>query len=163
MPLIKPITNEMTKAEVAPLWVELREKYARKYDFSSDPDGLHDRINSLHHGMGVLMYWEKHGGTPMRRLRSFGIPVEISQYLINKYCEDESAEEEEHAHKVTRAGLYASFEHWADEHVGEQFSTAQLAEQAGFSQATIRKYLRTSAYFTKIKSGWYEAGYRRND
>ena len=163
MPLLTPITNKMVKDEVAPLWGELREKYGKKYDFSSDPDGLHDRINGTVHGMGILQSWEKHGGPAMRRLRSFGIPVDICQELIEKFCEDESTEEEEPVHRTTRAGLYAAFEQWANEHEGEQFSTAQLAEQSGFSAATVRKYLRTSAYFTKVKSGWYEAGYRRND
>ena len=81
--------------------------------------------------------------------------------LIDKYCEGESTDEEELVPKITRASLYKAFERWAEEHEGEQFSTAQLAEQAGFSQAPVRKYLRTSAYFTKVKSGWYEAGYRR--
>ena len=161
MPLLEPITNQMMKDEVAPLWEELRTKWGQKYDFSSDPDGLHDRINHVGHGMGVLMYWEHHGGAPMRRLRSFGIPTEVAQYLIEKYCVDESTDEEDAAPKTTRAGLYKAFEKWADEHEGEQFSTAQLAEQSGFSPATVRKYLKTSAYFTKVKSGWYEAGYRR--
>ena len=161
MPLLAPITNDMVKAEVAPLWEELRQKYGQKYDFSSDPDGLHDRINATCHGMGVLQYWERHGGSAMRRLRSFGIPTEICMELIDKYCEGESTAEEELVPKITRASLYKAFERWAEEHEGEQFSTAQLAEQAGFSQATVRKYLRTSAYFTKVKSGWYEAGYRR--
>ena len=161
MPLLAPITNQMVKDEVAPMWMDLREKYGQKYDFSSDPDGLHDRINAICHGMGVLQSWERHGGPAMRRLRSFGIPTEICQELIDKFCVDESTEEEEHLQKVTRAGLYAAFEQWANEHEGEQFSTAQLAEQSGFSPATVRKYLKTTAYFTKVKSGWYEAGYRR--
>ena len=161
MPLLAPITTQMVKDEVAPRWMDLREKYGQKYDFSSDPDGLHDRINATIHGMGVLQSWERHGGPAMRRLRSFGIPTEICQDLIDKFCVDESTEEEESVHKTTRAGLYKAFEKWAQEHQGEQFSTAQLAEQAGFSQATVRKYLKTTAYFTKIKSGWYEAGYRR--
>ncbi len=163
MPLLAPITNEMVKAEVEPLWIELRQKYGRKYDFSSDPDGLHDRINGTMHGMGILQGWERHGGPAMRQLRSFGVPVEICKELIDKFCEDESTEEEEQTHKTTRASLYAGFEKWAKEHEGEQFSTAQLAEQAGFSAATIRKYLKTTAYFTKVKSGWYEAGYKRNN
>lgn len=161
MPLLAPITNQMVKAEIQPFWTELRTKYGEKYDFSSDPDGLHDRINGTIHGMGILQSWESYGGPAIRRLRSFGIPVEICQTLIEKFCEDESTDEEEHTHKVTRAGQYAGFEKWAKGHEGEQFSTAQLAEQSGFSQATMRKYLRTSAHFTKVKSGWYEAGNRR--
>ncbi|SVB17223.1 uncharacterized protein METZ01_LOCUS170077, partial [marine metagenome] len=43
MPLLAPTTNQMVKDEVAPMWMDLREKYGQKYDFSSDPDGLHDR------------------------------------------------------------------------------------------------------------------------
>tara|TARA_Y100000758_G_scaffold288539_1_gene240687 strand:- start:127 stop:780 length:654 start_codon:yes stop_codon:yes gene_type:complete len=57
-----------------------------------------------------------------------------------------------------RAEKYADFEEWAAQHEGEQFSTSDLAEKSGFSQQTVLKYLKTSAHFTKIKSGWYECG-----
>ena len=57
-----------------------------------------------------------------------------------------------------RAEKYADFEEWSNEHEGEQFSTQELAEKSGFSQQTVLKYLKTSAHFTKVKSGWYECG-----
>ena len=57
-----------------------------------------------------------------------------------------------------RAEKYADFEGWSNEHEGEQFSTQELAEKSGFSQQTVLKYLKTSAHFTKVKSGWYECG-----
>lgn len=163
MSLIKPITNDMVKEEAAPLWVELREKHAHKFDFSSDPDGIHNRINAIHHGMGILQGWEKHGGPAMARLRSFGVPLDTCTYLIKTYCEkDESIEEQEPVRKGTRANQYKDFERWAQAHEAEQFTTIQLAEQSGFSTATMRKYLRSSAHFIKIKSGLYECGNRRD-
>ena len=163
MPLIKPITNDMVKEEVAPLWVELREKHARKFDFSSDPDGIHDRINSIVHAMGVLQSWEKNGGPAITRLRAFGIPTNICKYLIKTYCaKGERVTELERVTKGSRRNQYHDFERWAQEHDAEQFTTLQLAEQSGFSTATIRKYLRTSRYFTKIKSGLYECGHRKD-
>ena len=39
----------------------------------------------------------------------------------------------------------------------EQFTTAELAKQYGFSQVTTLNYLKTSRYFTKLKRGLYEA------
>ena len=57
-----------------------------------------------------------------------------------------------------RAEKYADFEEWAVRHEGEQFSTSDLAEKSGFSSQTVLKYLKTSAHFTKVKSGWYECG-----
>jgi len=56
-----------------------------------------------------------------------------------------------------RAEKYADLEEWAAKHKCEQFTTAQLAEQAGFSTATILKYLKTSQHFTKVKQGLYES------
>ena len=56
-----------------------------------------------------------------------------------------------------RAEKYADFEEWSARHKCEQFTTAQLAEQAGFSTATILKYLKTSQHFTKVKQGLYES------
>ena len=163
MPLIKPITNDMVREEVAPLWVELREKHGRKYDFSSDPDGIHDKINARVHGMGILMSWERHGGPAVTRLRSVGIPNEVCKYLIKTYCvKGERVTEPEHVIKGSRRNQYATVEKWAQEHDAEQFTTLQLAEQSGFSTATVRKYLRTSRYFTKIKSGLYECGHRKD-
>ena len=163
MPLIKPITNDMVREEVAPLWVELREKYGRKYDFSPDPDGIHDKINARVHGMGILMSWEKHGGPAVTRLRSFGVPRSDCKYLIKKYCaKGERVTEPDHIVKGSRKNQYHDFERWAQEHDAEQFTTLQLAEQSGFSTATVRKYLRPSRYFTKIKSGLYECGHRKD-
>ena len=57
-----------------------------------------------------------------------------------------------------RAEKYADFEEWSTEHEGEQFSTQELSEKSGFSSQTVLKYLKTSAHFTKVKSGWYECG-----
>jgi|TARA_B110001454_G_C12665839_1_gene411525 hypothetical protein len=57
-----------------------------------------------------------------------------------------------------RAEKYADFEEWATSHEGEQFSTQELSEKSGFSSQTMLKYLKTSAHFTKIKSGLYECG-----
>lgn len=57
-----------------------------------------------------------------------------------------------------RAEKYADFEEWSNEHEGEQFSTQELSEKSGFSSQTVLKYLKTSAHFTKVKSGWYECG-----
>jgi hypothetical protein len=57
-----------------------------------------------------------------------------------------------------RAEQYADFEEWSGDHEGEQFSTQELVEKSGFSSQTVLKYLKTSAHFTKIKSGLYECG-----
>ena len=58
---------------------------------------------------------------------------------------------------ANRKSQYRDFERFAVERVFEQFTTAQLAEQSGFSQATVLKFVKTSPYFHKVKKGLYEA------
>ena len=56
----------------------------------------------------------------------------------------------------SRASKYQQFELWALGHPLEQFSTQQLAEISGFSNATMVKYLETSLFFEKVKRGVWQ-------
>jgi hypothetical protein len=61
--------------------------------------------------------------------------------------------EEDGTEKTTRASRYSAFELWASTHQNETFTTAQLVEISGFSNATVLKYLATSLIFEQIKRG----------
>ena len=60
----------------------------------------------------------------------------------------------------TRSQRYTAFVNWARAHDGEQFTTEQLVEQAGFSYQTTLKFIDSHPNFNKIKKGLYEC---RND
>lgn len=60
---------------------------------------------------------------------------------------------EDSGEKVTRSGRYGAFEAWAHAHQGEVFSTQQLVDIAGFSSATMVKYLKESLLFEPVKKG----------
>lgn len=55
--------------------------------------------------------------------------------------------------KTTRASRYQAFEIWAATHQNETFTTAQLVEVSGFSNATMLKYLAGSLIFEQVKRG----------
>ena len=61
--------------------------------------------------------------------------------------------DEDSTEKTSRSGRYGAFEAWAHAHQGEVFSTQQLVEVAGFSSATMLKYLKESLLFEQIKKG----------
>lgn len=54
---------------------------------------------------------------------------------------------------MSRSGRYGAFEAWAHAHQGEVFSTQQLVDVAGFSSATMLKYLKESLLFEPVKKG----------
>lgn len=67
-----------------------------------------------------------------------------------------SSEDASEPSAVTRAGRYALFEVWAGQHAEEQFTTLELAEIAGFSNATMLKFLESSYLVTKVKRGLWK-------
>lgn len=60
----------------------------------------------------------------------------------------------------SRKFKYSALEEWARAHDGEQFTTADIVAQSGFSYQTALKFIDSSPLFYKIKKGLYEC---RND
>ena len=94
-------------------------------------------------------------GSAAKFLTKYALRLGTADWVLKKFCEEEDAVLPDKT--VNRRSQYRDFERWATEHMFEQFTTAELAEQSGFSQATVLKYVKTSPYFSKVKRGLYEA------
>ena len=144
-------------------WEKLRGKYG-------SPDGSFpwpregtpyrakvDLIGERNRAMSVLLAWHNRGGegSAARFLTKYALRLGSADWVLKKFCEEEDAVLPEKT--ANRKSLYRDFERFAIERVFEQFTTAQLAEQSGFSQATVLKFVKTSPYFHKVKKGLYEA------
>jgi hypothetical protein len=155
MPLAQPITPDIVNAEHHYQWDLMKEKWGN-IGFGG-PMSHEDRwlTSKVTHAMWVLHYWDQKGPAD-RALASYGIPESVRNYVIAKYCVDETpgAAIERPQKRVDK---YSEFEEWAGAHAGEQFTTEQLVEQSGFSHATTLKYLKESLYFKPIKKGLWEA------
>ena len=135
-------------------WDKEIEKYG---DAFKVPRDVSDLISERDRAMYVLLVWEARGqeGSAARFMNKYALRLGAQEWALKKFCEPEDAVVPDHKRK--RKALLRGFERWAAEHAVEQFTTAQLAEQSGFSQGTVLKYLKTSRYFTKLKRGLYEA------
>ena len=135
-------------------WDKEIEKYG---DAFKVPRDVSDLISERDRAMYVLLVWEARGqeGSAARFMNKYALRLGAQEWALKKFCEPEDAVVPDH--KPKRKELLRGFERWAAEHAFEQFTTAQLAEQSGFSQGTVLKYLKTSRYFTKLKRGLYEA------
>ena len=144
-------------------WEKLREKYGSPdgsfpwpmpgTPYRTKVDLIHERDRAMH----VLLAWHNRGGegSAARFLTKYALRLGTADWVLKKFCEEEDAILPDKT--GNRKTQYRDFERWAAEHMFEQFTTAELAEQSGFSQATVLKYVRTSPYFSKVKKGLYEA------
>lgn len=135
-------------------WDKEIEKYGNARDV---PKAKSELISERSRAMYVLLAWQARGqeGSAARFMNKYALRLGTQDWALKKFCQPEDAVVPEH--KPKRKELLRGFESWAAEHAFEQFTTAQLAEQSGFSQGTILKYLKTSRYFIKVKRGLYEA------
>lgn len=156
MPLLVEINSSVVDAEHKQIWDELKEKWGNISHGGPMPWDERWRASKIVHGMWVLASWNG-AGSADHLLRSYGIPEDVRHYIISKYCVGEELGADGPARAPKRADKYSEFEEWAEEHIGEQFTTEQLVEQSGFSHATTLKYLKTSLYFKPIKKGLWEA------
>ena len=83
------------------------------------------------------------------------IPTAVAQRVMNELGHDQEAPAV--THKPSRKDRVKNLIKFAKEHNGEQFTTEQLVEVAGFCHATTLKFLNDNPYFHKIKRGLYEA------
>jgi len=154
MPLKQPITPELVRSVMKEEWELLKKQYGNVNHGGSMPESERWRVSKIEHGMWLLA---NYSGSADSTLRSYGIPQDVRELLIARYCEDEVIGADEPVKPQKRADKYAEFENWAVEHDGEQFTTEQLIEQSGFSHVTILKYLKESLHFVKVKKGLWEA------
>lgn len=152
--LREPITPELVNEVHRGLWATLVQKYK---DAFSVPQDERTRANETVRGMWVLFVWQREAQArhPLSFMRSYGIPDEIAQYIIEGFTTYETAEAQIKPEK--RRDKWSAFEQFAIDHVGEQFTMEQLVEVSGFSYQTTLGYVKESLYFRRIKKGLYEA------
>lgn len=135
-------------------WDKEIEKVGGKYKV---PKNKVELISERNRALYVLLIWHKKGceGSAARFMDKYGLRLGSADWALKKFAYESDAVRPEP--KKSRRALLRGFEKWATEHVFEQFTTAELAKQYGFSQVTTLNYLKTSRYFTKLKRGLYEA------
>lgn len=154
MSLMKPLSLEIIDDIHRKAWEKAIEKYGNAHKVPREKASLiSERGRALH----ILLTWHKRGesGSAARHMDKYGLQHGSQAWALKKFAQpDDAVRPEATKH---RKDLYQQFERWASQHEAEQFTTAQLVEQSGFSTATILKYLKTSRSFFKIKRGLYEA------
>lgn len=135
-------------------WEKAVEKYGDKVEVPRDKADL---ISERSRAMYCLQLWDRRGseGSAAKFLTKYALRLGTADWVLKKFCEEEDAVMPDKA--TNRRSQYRDFERFAVEHTFEQFTTAQLSEQSGFSQATVLKYVKTSRHFSKVKKGLYEA------
>ena len=154
MALKRKLDDEVIHGIHHKAWEKAIKKHGDKFKV---PSGQVELINERDRAMYCLQVWDRRGseGSAVKFLTKYALRLGTAAWVLNKFCEEEDAVMPDKT--VNRRSQYRDFERWATEHTFEQFTTAQLAEQSGFSQATVLKYVKTSPYFNKVKKGLYEA------
>lgn len=154
MALKRKLDTELIDGIHRKAWDKAIEKYGDKFKVPRDKAEL---ISERSRAMYCLHLWSQKGseGSAAKFLTKYALRLGTADWVLKKFCEEEDAVMPDKA--TNRRSQYRGFERFAVEHVFEQFTTAQLAEQSGFSQATVLKYVKTSPYFNKVKKGLYEA------
>lgn len=149
------ITSDVVSAVNTGLWSALANQYG---DIYSVPADARWRASEIVRSLWVLAVWQREGGGrhPFSFLRAYGVPDDIAQYAVTSFT-DETALPDDAQRPEKRKDKWATFEAWARDHVGEQFSMDALVEISGFSYPTTLNYVKQSLYFRKIKKGLYEA------
>jgi hypothetical protein len=154
MALKRKLDDEVIHSIHYKAWEKAIKKHGDKFKVPKNEVAL---INERDRAMYCLQVWAQRGseGSAARFLTKYALRLGTADWVLAKFCEEGDAVVPDKA--TNRKTQYRDFERWAAEHMFEQFTTAQLAEQSGFSQATVLKYVRTSPYFNKVKKGLYEA------
>jgi len=110
-------------------------------------------------GLYIMEKWHREGrnGSPVAMLKHYSLGTDVMSSFIKKYLSTVVGDEQEGEVKPEkRKDKWGAFDKWASEHGGEQFSTDQLVEIAGFSYQTTLKYVSESHLFIKIKKGLWQ-------
>ena len=110
-------------------------------------------------GLYIMEKWDREGrnGSPVVMLKHYSLGTEVMLSFVKKYLSTViSSDQSEDNKPEKRKDKWGAFDKWAYAHGGEQFSTDQLVEIAGFSYQTTLKYISGSHLFTKIKKGLWQ-------
>jgi len=150
------ITIEVVKEEHQALWDALREKWGNVNFGGPMPNEGRNFADKALHAMYVLEKWDGSGSAD-RVLSQYGIPTEVREYVIGKYCDSSEETGVPLEPKTKIADKYKELDQWAFDHPLEQATPDDLVEISGLSYASVMKYVKGAPRYKKVKNGLYEA------
>jgi hypothetical protein len=150
-------TIDLVTEENSKLHKEFQKKYSKNKN-SQQARNESMFIQEAVRGLYVLEKWNREGrnGSPLAMLKFYSMPEEVMKRFVETYLPEVKEKVSEAAKPEKRKDKWSSFDSWAKEHQGEQFTTEQLTEIAGFSYQTVLKYISESPLVKKIKKGIWE-------
>lgn len=147
-------TIDFVEQENKRLHAEFYKKYKKSQD-RYDNNAERWRIGETVRGLYVMEKWQREGanGNPVAMLRFYSLSEDVLASFIKTYLPTVNEKSSGIVKTERRKDKYGSFEKWADEHRGEEYTTEQLVEVAGFSYQTTLKFVSESPLFIKVKKG----------
>lgn len=147
-------TIDLVQTENTRLHAEFEKKYKKPQDRYANHQEKW-RISETVRALYVMEKWQREGcnGNPVAMLRFYSVSEEVMTAFVKTYLSHLNTAHAGVDKPEKRKNKYGSFEKWADEHRGEEYTTEQLVEVAGFSYQTTLKYLSESPLFIKVKKG----------
>lgn len=156
MPLKHEINDTIIRVENNRQWEALKKKYGSIGFGGPLPQEERWRASKVIHALYVLSYWDGRGSAKAL-LSNYGIPGDVCDEVIEKFCTEDEAVEAPDKPKKKIADRYRALDTWAFEHPLEQITPDVMSEISGLSYASVMKYVKTSPRYKKIKNGLYEA------
>lgn len=157
-------TIDLVQTENARLHAEFEKKYKKPQDRYANHQEKW-RISETVRALYVMEKWQREGsnGNPVAMLRYYAVSEEVLTAFTKTYLSHINAVSGGVDKPEKRKNKYGAFEKWAEEHRGEEYTTEQLVEVAGFSYQTTLKYLSESPLFLKVKKGLWRVSDPKDD
>lgn len=147
-------TIDFVHEENTRLYAEFNKKHKKpqqKYANHQEMWRIAETVRALY----VMEKWQREGcnGNPVSMLRFYSVSDDVINEFVKKYLPHINTANNGIIKTERRKDKYGTFEKWVDEHRGEEYTTDQLVEVAGFSYQTTLKYVSESPLFIKVKKG----------
>lgn len=147
-------TIDFVHEENTRLYAEFKKKYKKpqdRYEHQQERWRIGETVRALY----VMEKWQREGcnGNPVAMLRFYSVSEDVMNEFVKTYLSHLNTAKTEIVRTEKRKDKYGAFESWADEHRGEEYTTEQLVEVAGFSYQTTLKFVSESPLFIKVKKG----------
>jgi hypothetical protein len=147
-------TLDFVHEENSRLHAEFNKKYKKPQDRYANTQERW-RIAETVRGLYVMEKWQREGanGNPVSMLRFYSLSEDVLASFVKTYLSHMNSTVGGIVKTERRKDKYGTFEKWTEEHRGEEYTTEQLVEVAGFSYQTTLKYVSESPLFIKVKKG----------
>lgn len=157
-------TTEFVHQENARLYAEFDKRHKtpqERYANQQEKWRIAETIRALY----VMEKWQREGcnGNPVAMLRFYSVGEDVMNDFVKTYLSHLNTAKTEIVRTEKRKDKYGAFESWADEHRGEEYTTEQLVEVAGFSYQTTLKFVSESHLFVKVKKGLWRIADPKDD